>query len=402
MSFKCLLKATTMEKENRRPVSVRRELLKPSGATRASARPAALASRTRMLASIKALDAPPSEVDMIDKFSRHFDYETQNAIIAQRLRRVDELIEFLDRLYNVGKLNHEKQPERSPFARREPYYTRAPESHKSRIVFYQGRHIHDAKKYHRDFRRDNTRNYQSNRPAMYTKSIFTRPKKSSHTTTTLSRFQISKGRETNRGYVSAALNRAAETILRDMRGSVIAFVDDWLVVSSTMEQHLLDLDELFNSYIRRERNGKFRQVRATKKRDKIRRFRTHTRRNSGRRAEDGSIMNFSGAQNTDASQRFFGYGKFQRTFHSETRRSCSLLIKLTKKGEPWKWAKAKLEDVATLGSRSQHEKTLIPLVCAVRPRCVQNPSSADAFHRAQFDRHRRLTWSHCWDDDEPS
>ncbi|CAB0041361.1 unnamed protein product [Trichogramma brassicae] len=43
---------------------------------------------------------------------------------------------------------------------------------------------------------------------------------------------------------SAALNRAAETILRDMRDSVIAFVDDWLVVSATMEQHLQDLDEL--------------------------------------------------------------------------------------------------------------------------------------------------------------
>ncbi|CAB0041224.1 unnamed protein product, partial [Trichogramma brassicae] len=113
---------------------------------------------------IKALDAPPSEVDMIDKFSRHFDYETQNAIIAQRLRRVDELIEFLDRLDNVGKLNHEKQPERSPFARREPYYTRAPEV-TSPNRFLPRPTYPRREEYHRDFRRDNTRNYQSNRPA---------------------------------------------------------------------------------------------------------------------------------------------------------------------------------------------------------------------------------------------
>ncbi|CAB0034933.1 unnamed protein product [Trichogramma brassicae] len=114
--------------------------------------------------AIKALDAAPSEVDMIDKFSRHFDYETQNAIIAQRLRRVDELIEFFDRLDNVGKLNHEKQPERSPFARREPYYTRAPEV-TSPNRFLPRPTYPRREEYHRDFRRDNTRNYQSNRPA---------------------------------------------------------------------------------------------------------------------------------------------------------------------------------------------------------------------------------------------
>ncbi|CAB0035511.1 unnamed protein product [Trichogramma brassicae] len=113
---------------------------------------------------IKALDAPPSEVDMIDKFSRHFDYETQNAIIAQRLRRVDELIEFLDRLDNVGKLNHDKPPERSPFARREPYYTRAPEFTSPNRILPRPTYPR-REEYHRDFRRDNTRNYQSNRPA---------------------------------------------------------------------------------------------------------------------------------------------------------------------------------------------------------------------------------------------
>ncbi|CAB0029044.1 unnamed protein product [Trichogramma brassicae] len=45
---------------------------------------------------------------------------------------------------------------------------------------------------------------------------------------------------------SAALNRAAEVILRDMHESVIPFVDDWLVVSPNMEQHLSDLDELLS------------------------------------------------------------------------------------------------------------------------------------------------------------
>ncbi|CAB0028224.1 unnamed protein product [Trichogramma brassicae] len=41
---------------------------------------------------IKALDTPPSEIDMIEKFSRHFDTQTQNAIVSQRIHRVDELI----------------------------------------------------------------------------------------------------------------------------------------------------------------------------------------------------------------------------------------------------------------------------------------------------------------------
>ncbi|CAB0029051.1 unnamed protein product [Trichogramma brassicae] len=221
---------------------------------------------------------------MIDKFSRHFDYETQNAIIAQRLRRVDELIEFLDRLYNVGKLNHEKQPERSPFARREPYYTRAPEV-TSPNRFLPRPTYPRREEYHRDFRRDNTRNYQSNRPANV--------------------HEI------------------------DIHETEEEFPHDDVSADSNQQG--------------RERNGKFRQVRATKKRDKIRRFRTHTRRNSGRRAEDGSHYELSGAQNTDASQRFLGMANFNARFTARLAEAAGLLIKLTKKGEPWKWGDAEIK-----------------------------------------------------------
>lgn len=71
---------------------------------------------------IKALDEPPAEIDMVDKFSRHFDDATQNAIIAQRIVRVDDLIEFLDRLDNMGKLNANRISTR-PVIRKEPYWT---------------------------------------------------------------------------------------------------------------------------------------------------------------------------------------------------------------------------------------------------------------------------------------
>ncbi|KAL7307563.1 hypothetical protein TKK_0000255 [Trichogramma kaykai] len=75
---------------------------------------------------IKALDEPPAEIDMIDKFSRHFDDHTQNAIVAQRLTRVDDLIEFLDRVDNMGKLNADRSVIRP---RKEPYWTRQPENY---------------------------------------------------------------------------------------------------------------------------------------------------------------------------------------------------------------------------------------------------------------------------------
>ncbi|CAB0033417.1 unnamed protein product [Trichogramma brassicae] len=52
----------------------------------------------------------------------------------------------------------------SPFARREPYYTRAPEFTSPNRILPRPTYPR-REEYHRDFRRDNTRNYQSNRPA---------------------------------------------------------------------------------------------------------------------------------------------------------------------------------------------------------------------------------------------
>uniref|UniRef100_A0ABD2W2I0 Retrotransposon gag domain-containing protein n=1 Tax=Trichogramma kaykai TaxID=54128 RepID=A0ABD2W2I0_9HYME len=106
---------------------------------------------------IKALDSPPAEIDMIDKFSRHFDFETQNAIIAQRIHRVNELIEFLDHLDNAGKLNMEKAPERTSFVRREPYWTRLPENHGPNRIMSRPTYPR-REDYQRDYRRDNGRN----------------------------------------------------------------------------------------------------------------------------------------------------------------------------------------------------------------------------------------------------
>ncbi|CAB0040498.1 unnamed protein product [Trichogramma brassicae] len=100
---------------------------------------------------------------MIDKFSRHFDFETQNAIIAQRIHRVDELIEFLDRLDNAGQLNMEKVPERTSFVRREPYWTRLPENNGPNRIMPRPTYPR-RENYQRDYIRDNVRNNPPNRP----------------------------------------------------------------------------------------------------------------------------------------------------------------------------------------------------------------------------------------------
>ena len=49
-------------------------------------------------------DAPPTPLIM-DKFSRHFDAGTQQTIITRRLRTIDELVETLDSLEQIGEVN---------------------------------------------------------------------------------------------------------------------------------------------------------------------------------------------------------------------------------------------------------------------------------------------------------
>ncbi|CAB0029055.1 unnamed protein product [Trichogramma brassicae] len=91
-----------------------------------------------------------------------------------------------------------------------------------------------------------------------------------------------------------------------------------------MEQHLLDLDELLTRISDENvTNGKIStSLRATKKRDKIRRFRTHHPKEFRQTSRRRSHYELSRRPEHRRSQRLFGYGKCQRTFHSETRRIC--------------------------------------------------------------------------------
>ncbi|CAB0034932.1 unnamed protein product [Trichogramma brassicae] len=142
---------------------------------------------------------------------------------------------------------------------------------------------------------------------------------------------------------SAALNRAAETILRDMRGSVIAFVDDWLVVSSTMEQHLLDLDELLTRISDENVTVNFDKFEPLRKEI---RFVGFVLTPEGIQADEQKtevIMNFPAPRTPTQSQRLLGMANFNARFTARLAEAAGPLIKLTKKGEPWKWGDAEIK-----------------------------------------------------------
>ena len=72
------------------------------------------------------LSDAPGEMEIVDKFSRHFDEHVQQAVLTQRITRIDELIELLDIQDRMGTLNAFRngvryEDIRSPsYARRKP------------------------------------------------------------------------------------------------------------------------------------------------------------------------------------------------------------------------------------------------------------------------------------------
>ncbi|CAB0043873.1 unnamed protein product [Trichogramma brassicae] len=158
---------------------------------------------------------------------------------------------------------------------------------------------------------------------------------------------------------SAALNRAAETILRDMRDSVIAFVDDWLVVSATMEQHLQDLDELLTVY----------------------QTRTSDQEKTPSVSSTATVFVLHGARHDAVSKRS---GSLVQASTGRKRKAWDDVGQDPMREESRKLICQWVEDVnhaTKIGRRSDNRKPLAarentqPLVCTVQPRCVQRPAS---------------------------
>ena len=58
-----------------------------------------------MYNDVKQLSDVPATYLIVDKLSRHFDAGIQQAIITRRIRTIDELIELLDGLDQIGEEN---------------------------------------------------------------------------------------------------------------------------------------------------------------------------------------------------------------------------------------------------------------------------------------------------------
>ena len=64
----------------------------------------------RLYNQVRMLSDAPKETDTVDKFSRHFDRDIQQAVITQRINTVKALVDLLDVQENIGPLNAARTP----------------------------------------------------------------------------------------------------------------------------------------------------------------------------------------------------------------------------------------------------------------------------------------------------
>ncbi|KAL7297648.1 hypothetical protein TKK_0009316 [Trichogramma kaykai] len=137
---------------------------------------------------------------------------------------------------------------------------------------------------------------------------------------------------------SAALNRAAETILRDMKNEVIAFVDDWLIVSPTIEQHLVDLDNLLTRISDENVTVNFKKFELLRKEI---RFVGFVLTPEGIKADDKkteAIMKFPTPTTPTQIRGFLGLVNFNSRFTARLAEAAAPLIELTTKEKAWQWS----------------------------------------------------------------
>ena len=66
----------------------------------------------RLYNQVRRLSDSPRETDTVDKFSRHFDRDTQQAVITQNIKTAEALVKLLDIQDHIGNLNSSRGPTR--------------------------------------------------------------------------------------------------------------------------------------------------------------------------------------------------------------------------------------------------------------------------------------------------
>ncbi|KAL7297012.1 hypothetical protein TKK_0009444 [Trichogramma kaykai] len=136
---------------------------------------------------------------------------------------------------------------------------------------------------------------------------------------------------------SSALNRAAESVLKGMEDKIIAFVDDWLIVSPTIEQHLKDIDELFTRIEREGVTVNLAKFEPARQEIRFVRFILTPQGLLIDKRKVAAIHEFPTPKNPTEVKGFLGLINFNSRFTSQLAASSVPLIALTKKGVEWKW-----------------------------------------------------------------
>ncbi|CAB0044553.1 unnamed protein product [Trichogramma brassicae] len=137
---------------------------------------------------------------------------------------------------------------------------------------------------------------------------------------------------------SAALNRAAETILSGVRAKVIDFVDDWLIVSPNIEQHIRDLDEVLTRINRENVTINFDKFELTRKSIRFIGFILTPEGIRIDPAKTEAIQKFPPPQNVTQVKGFLGLVNFNARFTDKLAQASIPLLELTKAKTPWRWS----------------------------------------------------------------
>ncbi|CAB0032777.1 unnamed protein product [Trichogramma brassicae] len=132
--------------------------------------------------------------------------------------------------------------------------------------------------------------------------------------------------------------KAAETILSGVRAKVIDFVDDWLIVSPNIEQHIRDLDEVLTRINRENVTINFDKFELTRKSIRFIGFILTPEGIRIDPAKTEAIQKFPPPQNVTQVKGFLGLVNFNARFTDKLAQASIPLLELTKAKTPWRWS----------------------------------------------------------------
>uniref|UniRef100_A0ABD2WGN0 RNA-directed DNA polymerase n=1 Tax=Trichogramma kaykai TaxID=54128 RepID=A0ABD2WGN0_9HYME len=135
----------------------------------------------------------------------------------------------------------------------------------------------------------------------------------------------------------AALHRAADTILVGLKAKVIDFVDDWLIVSPSIEQHLTDLDELLGRIERENVTVNFEKIELVRRSIRFIGFILTPEGIRADEAKTQAIQNFPPPLNVTQVKGFLGLVNFNARFTNKLAQASIPLLELTKAKTSWRW-----------------------------------------------------------------